>query len=60
MALTKTDDEPISLTLVGDGADAPDPLLRPSPATGDEADRRDVEDPTILLKKFRLSRPHGG
>jgi len=34
-----------SLTLAGHGADSPAPLLRPSPATGHEADMLDVYDP---------------
>ena len=33
--------------LVGNSADAPEPPLRPSPATGHEADMLDVEDPDL-------------
>jgi hypothetical protein len=35
------------LTLVGNSADSPEPLLRPSPATGHDADMLDVEDPNL-------------
>jgi hypothetical protein len=34
-----------SLTSVGNSADLPARLLKPSPATGHDADTRDVEDP---------------
>ena len=34
-----------SWTLVGNSADSPEPLLRPSPATGHEAEILDVSDP---------------
>jgi hypothetical protein len=37
----------ISLTPVGHGADVPEPILRPSPATGHEADILDAEDPCV-------------
>jgi hypothetical protein len=37
----------ISLTPVGHGADVPQPLLRPSPATGHEAEISDVDDPGV-------------
>ena len=36
-----------SLTPVGHGPGSPDPILRPSPATGHEADILDVEDPDV-------------
>jgi hypothetical protein len=36
-----------SLTPGGHGADAPEPILRPSPATGHEADILDAEDPCL-------------
>jgi hypothetical protein len=35
------------LTLVGDSADSPEPIPRPSPATGHEADIVEVEDPSL-------------
>jgi hypothetical protein len=35
------------LTSVGNSADSPEPILRPSPATGPEADMLDVEDPDL-------------
>jgi hypothetical protein len=34
-----------SFTLVGNSADSPAPLLRPSPTTGHDAEMLDVEDP---------------
>jgi len=34
-----------SLTLMGNSADSPAPLLRPSPARDHDADMRDIEDP---------------
>jgi hypothetical protein len=40
--LTKNADDPTPLTLVGNSADSPEPLLRPSPATGHEAEILDV------------------
>jgi hypothetical protein len=36
-----------SFMSVGNSADSPAPLLRPSPATGHEADMRDVSDPDV-------------
>jgi hypothetical protein len=41
------DDDPTSFTAVGHAADSPAPLLRPSAATGQDADMRDVEDPDL-------------
>ena len=40
--ITKTDDEPTLFTSVGNSADSPALLLRPSPATGHDADMFDV------------------
>jgi hypothetical protein len=42
MVLTKNDGEPTSFTLVGNSADSPVPLLRPSPATDDHVEILDV------------------
>jgi hypothetical protein len=36
-----------SLTSAGSDAGAPDPILRPSPATGHAAEILDVEDPYV-------------
>jgi hypothetical protein len=36
-----------SFTLMGNSADSPEPLLRPSPTTSHDADMRDVEDPDL-------------
>jgi hypothetical protein len=43
----RTDTATAPLTLVGSSADAPAPLLRPSPATGYEAEILDVYDPSL-------------
>jgi hypothetical protein len=45
--LTKTDDDPTSLTSVGSLADSPAPPLRPSPATGHAAEILDGYDPYL-------------
>jgi hypothetical protein len=45
MPITKSDDEPTPFTPVGNCADSPAPLLRPSPATADEAEKLAVSDP---------------
>jgi hypothetical protein len=45
--ITKTDDEPTPFTLVGNSADSPEPLLRPSPTTGHDAEILDVSDPYL-------------
>jgi hypothetical protein len=36
-----------SFSLVGNSADSPEPLLRPSPATGHDAEMLEVEDPNL-------------
>jgi hypothetical protein len=36
-----------SVTLVGSEASAPEPILRPSPATSHDAEMLDVEDPYL-------------
>jgi hypothetical protein len=36
-----------SFTLVGNSLDSPEPLLRPSPATGHDAEMPEVEDPDL-------------
>jgi hypothetical protein len=40
--ITKNDDDPTSLTFVGNSATSPKPILRPSPATGRDAEMLDV------------------
>jgi hypothetical protein len=40
--VTKSDDDPTSFTLVGSSADSPELLLRPSPATGHDAEILEV------------------
>jgi len=45
--VTKNDDDPTSFMLVGKSADSPDPLLRPSPATGHDTDMLEVDDPDL-------------
>ncbi len=48
-------------TLVGNSADSPEPILRPSPASGHDAEILDVEDPYLGYdaEKFRISSPNG-
>jgi hypothetical protein len=41
--VTKSDDEPTSFTPVGNSADSPQPILRPSPVTGLDPNIFDVE-----------------
>jgi hypothetical protein len=38
----KSDDDPTSFTPVGNSADSPAPLLRPSPATDHDAEKLDI------------------
>jgi hypothetical protein len=42
LVFTKTDEEPASFTPVGNSAASPEPLLRPSPATGHSANMLEV------------------
>jgi hypothetical protein len=42
LVFTKNDEEPTLFTSVGNSADSPEPLLRPSPATGRDADMLEV------------------
>lgn len=44
MALTKNHDAPTSVTPPGNCPDSPEPILRPSPATGHEAEMLEQED----------------
>jgi hypothetical protein len=61
-------DEPIfhsastSWTSVGSDAGSPEPIRRPSPATGHKAEILDVYDLYLGYdaKNFRISRPNGG
>jgi hypothetical protein len=48
-----------SYTSVGKSADSPEPLLRPAPTTGDDADMLDVEDPDVGYdaEKFPYKQP---
>jgi hypothetical protein len=41
-SFTKSDEEPTSLTLVGNSADSPEPILSPSSATGHDAEILEV------------------
>jgi hypothetical protein len=60
--LTKNDDEPTSFTPVGISAGSPEPSLRPSPATGHNAEILGVYDPDLGYDAeiFHISSPHGG
>jgi hypothetical protein len=50
----KSDDEPTSVTLVGNSADSPEPLVRPWPATGHDVAILSVEDPyAVGIRKER-------
>jgi hypothetical protein len=47
LQLTKSADDPTSFTPVGNSADSPELILRPSPATGHDAEIREGYDPSL-------------
>lgn len=70
LLLTKSDDDPgsvtnmatTSVTWVGNSAVSPEPILRPSPGTGYDAEMLEVSE--VYLgddgETFRISGPNGG